>query len=112
MGGKLTVSTIVPDHSAGGFVIYGPDSEDIPEEHARMIGAHAWEGGVHPYSDDADGDGQSDRPDGQEPARSGKGSGRDAWVAFAGEKGHADLADGKSRDEIVQALIDAGLIDA
>jgi len=47
-----------------------------------------------------------DRPAGVEPPRSGAGSGMDAWVAFAREKGATDAdlvdADGKAltRDEL------------
>lgn len=107
--GRLTSYVHVPDDN-GGYTVVGPD-DDVPENLARRIGAHAWEDGQHPYPDDADGDGNADRAEGEEPPRSGKGSGRDAWVAFAGEKDQADLVDGKSRDEIIQALADAGVID-
>jgi hypothetical protein len=92
-------------------VSYGP-GDKIPEAHARRIGAHAFEDGKHPFpgAADADGDGDPDRESGQEPKRSGKGSGRDNWVAFATEVGHGDLVEGKSRDEIIAALEDAGAI--
>lgn len=93
-------------------VSYGPGDE-IPEAHARHIHAHAFEDGVHPYpGKDADGDGAPDREPGVEPLRSGKGSGRDAWIAFASETGHGDLVEGRSRDELIQALADAGQIQA
>jgi hypothetical protein len=40
---------------------FGPDDE-LPEHIARQIGAHAFEGGVHPFAGkDDDGDGQRAR---------------------------------------------------
>jgi hypothetical protein len=85
---------------------FGPDDE-LPEHIARQIGAHAFEGGVHPFAGKDD-----DREPGVEPPRTGKGSSRDAWVAFATETGHGDLAEGNSRDELIQALADVGQIQA
>jgi hypothetical protein len=92
---------------------FGPDDE-LPEHIARQIGAHAFEGGVHPFAGkDDDGDGQNGREPGVEPPRTGKGSTRDAWVAFATETGHGDLVQGTSgRDELIQALADVGQIQA
>jgi hypothetical protein len=48
--------------------------------------------------------------DGGEPPRSGKGSSRDAWVAFAGQHG-VDVEDDDTRDDIVAKLIAAGTIN-
>lgn len=108
---RLTAHTLLPAQPGSGTdpVLLGPDDE-VPDWAVPMIGAHLWEGGVHP--NDEDGDGQADRGEGEEPTRAGRGSGKDAWIAFAHEKGHGDLAEGKTRDEIVQALVDAGVIEA
>lgn len=100
-----TVYLLVDGETRG----YGP-GDDVPEHVARQIGAHAFEDGVHPFPD-GDGDGETDRASGTEPARSGKGSGKDAWVAFAREK-QFNLDGDPSRDEIIQRMVDAGIIQA
>jgi hypothetical protein len=74
--------------------VFGPDDE-VPAEFADKIGDHAWSS-----TDD-------ERPAGTPPPQSGKGSGVDAWAAYAAEQGVAVPEDAK-RDEIVQALSDAG----
>lgn len=102
--GKLVSHVHVFD-DRGDTHVFGPD-DDVPEEFARKIGAHAFEDGEHPYLDDA-----SDRESGAEPPRSGKGSGRKEWAAFAGEKG-VEVEDGTSRDDIIALLADAGHIEA
>lgn len=84
--------------------IFGPD-DDVPEWALSKMGAHCFEDGVHPH------DAKSDtRAAGQEPSRNGKGSGIDAWVAFAEENGKT-VTEGATRDQIIQGLIDAGVID-
>jgi len=88
--------------------VFGPDDE-VPEWAARKMGAHVFADDKHPFPDDADGDGETDRVYGSEPARSGKGSGRDAWAAFAAEKDHPVDADA-GRDQIIAELVDADLI--
>jgi hypothetical protein len=104
---KLTSYVHVHD-DRGTSTAFGPDDE-VPEWAARKMGAHVFEDGQHPFPD-TDGDGETDRPSGQEPPRSGKGSGRDAWVAFAAEKGHQVNGD-TSRDQIIEDLANAGLIE-
>jgi hypothetical protein len=49
-------------------------------------------------------------PDGDEPPRSGKGSSKDAWAAFAATHGVA-VDDEASRDDIIAALVAAGKIN-
>lgn len=103
MSGRLAVHTIVPAPAGSGepYLVYGPD-DDVPEEQARLIGAHAWEDGEHPYPEVP-----SSRDAGSPPPKAGPGSGTDQWVAYAAEKG-VDVTDGAKREEIIQALSDAG----
>ena len=46
----------------------------------------------------------------EEPPRSGKGSGRDAWADFAAANG-IDVADDANREDIVSALAEAGIVE-
>jgi hypothetical protein len=89
--------------------VFGPDDE-VPEWAAHKMGKHVFEGEEHPFPDE-DGDGETDREAGQEPARAGKGSSRDAWVAFSAEQGHPVAGD-VTRDQIVADLVAAGVITA
>jgi hypothetical protein len=45
-----------------------------------------------------------------EPPRAGKGSSRDAWALFAANHG-VQVEDDDTRDDIIAALADAGVID-
>lgn len=45
-----------------------------------------------------------------EPPRAGRGSSRDAWTAFAVSHGFA-MSDDATRDDIISALVDEGVID-
>lgn len=100
MGRRLRVSTIVPVSGGDGFKIYGP-GDDVPDEHAAMIGDHAWEDG------DAAEDGGEGGGAPAIPPRGGPGSGQDAWLAYAQSLG-VDVADDTSRDDIVAAVEAAG----
>lgn len=104
---RLKATTIVPGKPGTGesHLILGPDDE-VPEWALPHLGDHVW---AEDDESDDDGDDGSGRGDGEEPPRAGKGSSQKAWAAFAREKGRDDLADA-SRDEIVSALIAAGLI--
>ena len=79
---------------------FGPahgNADDVPAEVARQIvNPKAWDGGEVPTAETADGD---------EPPRSGKGSGTDTWRAYAAGLGIEVTAD-DNRDDIV-ALVDA-----
>lgn len=108
MGARL-VSTVYVNDQSGLPAAFGPD-DDVPEWAARQMGAHCFEGGKHPFPDDADGDGVADRKSGEEPPRSGRGSGRDAWAQFASEKGQ-QVPDDAGRDEIIAALVQAGVVN-
>lgn len=107
---------------------YGPDDE-VPAEVARAItNPKAWEGGQLPtFADMADGadtapeggsDDETTTPDaGVEqpmrlpaPARSGRGSGRDAWEAYL-KANNVQVTPGASREDLIAAAEDAGLVD-
>lgn len=105
MGHRLAGHTVVPARPGSGeaFAIFGPDDE-VPEWAARQIGAHAWEDGEHPFPDEA---GSQSREAGSPPPKAGPGSGTDQWAAYAAEQG-VDVTEGAKREEIVQALVDAG----
>lgn len=79
----------------GEIVGLGPGDE-VPADLAGMIGAHAFEGGEHPGS-------AASGP----PPKGGPGSGAEAWAQYAADQG-VSVAEGASRDEIVEALSKAG----
>lgn len=95
---------------------YGPD-DDVPAEVAKRIGDHAWDDG----GDQDDGDEptvgytdpstqQSPTGPAEAPPRSGRGSGVEAWRAYA-EQNDLDVAEDASREDIIAAAEGAGLID-
>lgn len=88
------------------WVVYGPDDE-VPAEHAALItNPKAWE--ELPSEESVE---ETEAPGGDgPPPRAGAGSNRDAWVEFAESRGvHVD--EDEKRDDIVAALIDAGVIE-
>ncbi|MEV8394828.1 MULTISPECIES: hypothetical protein [unclassified Streptomyces] len=83
---------------------YGPDDK-IPAAIARRIGEHAW----------ADTDTDADQDDGhggdfEAPPRSGRGSGVEAWRAFA-EQHDVEVAADASREDIIAACEAAGVVE-
>lgn len=74
---------------------------EVDEADARTFGAHVFEGGVHPFPDEADDD-EGGELDGV-PAKGGPGSGTKLWAAYAAEH-KVDVPEGASRDEIIAAL--------
>ncbi|MEU3289899.1 hypothetical protein [Streptomyces longwoodensis] len=92
---------------------YGPDDE-VPAAVAKRIGDHAW----------ADDGGEVRGEDGPEtveftdpgagrneaPPRSGRGSGVEAWRAFA-ERHGVDTDDEMNRDDVIAACEAAGVIE-
>lgn len=78
---------------------FGPD-DDVPEDVARQIGAHAWEDGEHPYP-------ASGSEAGGPPPKAGAGSSVDAWAAYAADQG-VEVPEDAKRDEIIAALEAAG----
>lgn len=74
--------------------VYGP-GDDVPAEHARLItNPKAWEAGAAPSL-------EASAP--AEPPRSGKGSGRGEWAAYAASLG-VDVQDADSREDIIAAV--------
>lgn len=120
----LIAHTIVPAQPLSGemHATFGPEDE-LPEWAAIQIGAHLFENGEHPFPDsnypgkaavpeasaEPDGVPEVERPPGAEPPRVGRGSSRDAWIAFAVERGMT-VADGATRDQIIADLITDGVI--
>jgi hypothetical protein len=102
-------------HVAGAW--YGPD-DTVPDDVAGKIGDHAWadddqdDGGTVGFTDPADGDqGNGGEGGGVEaPPRSGRGSGVEAWRTFA-EQNALDVADDASREDIIAAAEQAGLVE-
>ncbi|MFB7594296.1 hypothetical protein [Streptomyces sp. NPDC056160] len=89
-------------------VAYGPDSK-VPPAVAKRIGDHAWT--------DADSAAEVPTPTGAgggsedvAPPRSGRGSGVDAWRAFA-EQHEVEVAADASREDIIAACEAAELVE-
>lgn len=101
MGRRLSSTVHVFDPEQGDYVVYGPN-DDVPANHAKLIGDHAW-------ASDSDADDAGSGGSDSAPPRAGRGSGRDAWAAFA--DGKVDVDDDDSRDDIVGKLEAAGVID-
>ncbi|MGA5489566.1 hypothetical protein ACPCK1_17640 [Streptomyces pseudogriseolus] len=87
---------------------YGPDS-DVPADVAKRIGAHAWT--------DADSPAEVPTPTGagggsgdEAPPRSGRGSGVEAWRAYA-EQHDVEVAADASREDIIAACEAAGVVE-
>ena len=106
MGRRLRTFVHVQDKQHQAHV-FGPDDELPGWAAKRITNPKAWE-------DDGQGDEQDAEPaeptDG-EPPRSGRGSGRDVWAAYASEQGVA-VSDDATRDDIIAALVDAGVVEA
>jgi hypothetical protein len=78
--------------------VFAP-GDDVPDEYAKKItNPVAWKGEVP----------AEDGPP-SEPPRAGKGSGRDAWVAFASSRGVA-VPESMTRDDIIAGLVSQGII--
>ncbi|WP_068922195.1 hypothetical protein [Planobispora rosea] len=95
---------------------FGP-GEDLPDWAATQItNPDVWEGELPPHLG-ADGTAQErvatrteDAAQMAEPPRAGKGSGRDAWAAYASHHG-VQVNDDDSRDDIITTLTARGLIE-
>lgn len=113
---KLIATTVLPARGGGGFVTFGPDHEtEVPEWAAKQMGAHMFENGEHPFPDsnypgkeEADSTNvDPEREPGAIPPKSGKGSGRDNWAAYANDV-DVDIPAEATRDEIIAAIETAG----
>jgi hypothetical protein len=93
-----------------GGVAYGPGDE-VPADVAKRIGEHAWADDdsdqVVESEQDPGGGGQDDV---EAPPRSGRGSGVEAWKAFA-EQHDVEVDEDASRDDIVALLEERGVIE-
>lgn len=96
---------------------YGPD-DDVPPAVAERIGDHAWEDDSSDGEDEPDTVGFTD-PGAEQPApgpaveappRSGRGSGVDAWRAYAESNGY-DTDDDMSRDDVIALLEREGVVE-
>ncbi|GAA3527816.1 hypothetical protein [Streptomyces osmaniensis] len=92
---------------------YGPDDE-VPPAVAKRIGSHAWadadsSAGAPAPAGVGVGVGGSRQTD-EAPPRSGRGSGVEAWRAYA-EQHDLDVAADASREDIIAAAEGAGLIE-
>ncbi|MBQ1122642.1 hypothetical protein [Streptomyces sp. B15] len=85
---------------------YGP-SDEVPATVAKRIGEHAWEEDAEQTSSTQ---ASQEVESVEEPPRSGRGSGVDAWRAFAEAHGVA-VDDQMSRDDVIAACEQAGLIE-
>lgn len=92
----------------GDWVVYGPDDE-VPAEHAALItNPKAWVDGKLPSTKAVKPSG--DKAEDTEPPRAGKGSSREVWAEFASKRG-VQVESEDTRDDIITALVDAGVID-
>lgn len=102
MARRLTKTVVVRDPKTFGPKVFHP-GDDVPAWAADLItNPTAW-------SSEED---TEDTPEGDEsppvPPTSGKGSGRDAWAAYANAKG-VEVEEDMSRDDIVAACELAGI---
>ena len=92
MGGKLT-STVYLTAEDGTITSYGP-GDTVPADVAKQItNPDVWEGSS-----------SAEAP----PARSGAGSGKDKWVAYAEANG-VTVDDDATRDDVIAAVEAAGV---
>lgn len=101
---RLAATVHVQDPETGRHVVFLKGSEP-PERVAKLItNPNVWDGEPEEETES-----ESTETVGGEPPRSGKGSGRDIWAAFAAEHG-VHVEDEDSRDDIIAALAEAGVI--
>ena len=85
-----------------------------PELGRAIVRAGAWTATPDPPGVDVDVEDDADVDDGEDPgvpARSGPGSGRDAWAAYATSRG-VQIPDTASRDDIIDYLTGRGIVTA
>lgn len=87
-------------------VAYGPN-DTVPPKVAKRIGDHAWTDAGQDGADEAL---VNDPGDVDPPPRSGRGSGREAWVAFA-EAHELDVDEDRTREQIIADLEERGVIE-
>lgn len=107
------LTTFVHVHRPDGSVVFGP-GDDVPAwAREQITRPDVWDD-VDPgeASDSAPDTGDEESDDGavQEPPRAGRGSGVDAWRAFAAAK-EVEVPEDASRDDIVELLEAEGVIE-
>lgn len=89
--------------------VFGP-GDDVPEWAAAQMGVHCFEDEEHPFPD-SDYPGKAavsyEREPGAIPPKSGAGSSRDAWAAYANDV-DVDVPADAQRDQIIEAIAAAG----
>lgn len=86
--------------------------EDLPDWAAEQItNPDVWEGELPEHlQPEQDPSQPPETAPVEEPPRSGKGSSRDAWAAYAAVKG-VDVTEGASREDIIAVLAEHGLVE-
>lgn len=103
MGGRRLVANVALRHPETGTVHIVAAGSPTPAWAEALIGNDEL------YDDEAaDGPAPASQEPSAAPPKSGPGSGRDAWAAYAQASGHP-AADGAGRDDIVSALQSAGI---
>lgn len=99
----LAITVHVHDPETGSTKVLNRGTQ-VDAKTAALIGnPDVWE------DDDAD-EAETAHEGTGEPPRAGAGSGREVWAKFAADRGvHVDDED--KRDDIIAALVDAGVID-
>lgn len=112
---RLAYTVHVEDPETGRTVVLLRGSTPSKRVQALITNPDVWEGEedpapveVEPEAPEAD-PVRAPEGDGDEPPRSGKGSSKDAWAAFAA-KHDVTVEDEATRDDIVAALTAAGKI--
>lgn len=106
---RLAITVHVQDPETGRHVVLHKGAEVPDRLVSRISNPHVW-ADAEEAAEAAERAAEQESAESGEPPRSGKGSGRDAWVAFAADHGvHVDDED--SRDDIIAGLVSAGVIE-
>jgi hypothetical protein len=113
-GRRLRYTVYLPDPQTGETRAFGPGM-DIPADVAELItNPTAWadeqlaEAGIPVDPSAPAAPGEQDTGEDGPPPRSGAGSGRDAWAAYAAANDFEVAADA-GRDDIIEQLAEAGI---
>jgi hypothetical protein len=87
----------------GQYAVFGP-GDDVPDWAVEKMGDHVW-------ADSEEDTAAGSSGEGEEPPRSGKGSGKDAWTEFAATK-DVTVEDDETRDDIIAKLAALGHVEA
>lgn len=90
-------------------VAYGPDDK-VPAKVAERIGAHAWADADEPAEAPTPTGGGDGSKGEAPPPRTGRGSGIEAWLAFA-EQHDVDTDSDMTRDDVIAACEAADVIE-